>query len=66
MQGSLIHSTQERNKARLLIIKQKIGKEACKVRFRFSKKVTKIRRIEDDLKVTKEMSKILGDFVKFL
>ena len=67
MQGSLIHSTQELNKARLLIIKQKIGKEAFKVKFRFSQKATKIRRnLPGDLKVTKEMSNVPGDFVKFL
>ena len=67
MQGSLIHSTQELNKARLLIIKQKIGKEACKVKFRFSQKVSKTRRnLPGDLKVTKEMSNVPGDFVKFL
>ena len=67
MQGSLIHSTQELNKAGLLIIKQKIGKEACKVKFRFSKKAKKFQQnLSGDWKVTKETSHILGDFVKFL
>ena len=65
MQGSLIHSTQELNKARLLIIKQKIGKEACKIKFRLSQKATKIwRNLSGDLKLTKETSHTLEDFCK--
>ena len=67
MQGSLIHSTQELNKARLLIIKQKIGKEACKEKVRFSQKGHKnLTNIPGDLKVTKETLYVVGDFVKFL